>query len=100
MKYQELFSNRDEPGRIVSSTTILPSRGQERVFIAGVGTSIADLGVTRLFTEAILSDNSFKIPLPVFPVRFSELAIKDNVVIPKLGEHNQEICDNLCSRNS
>jgi crotonobetainyl-CoA:carnitine CoA-transferase CaiB-like acyl-CoA transferase len=35
-------------------------------------------------------------PVPAFPIRFSGLAFKDNVVIPKLGEHNQEIWGKLC----
>jgi crotonobetainyl-CoA:carnitine CoA-transferase CaiB-like acyl-CoA transferase len=54
----------------------------------------------KLFTEATLSDGSFKMPVPAFPIRFSELAFKDNVVIPKLGEYNQEIWGKLCDLNA
>jgi len=53
------------------------------------------LGEESLFIEATLLDSAFKMPVPAFPIRFSELAFKDNVVIPKLGEHNQEIWGKL-----
>jgi crotonobetainyl-CoA:carnitine CoA-transferase CaiB-like acyl-CoA transferase len=39
-------------------------------------------------------------PVPAFPIRFSELAFKDNVVMPKLSEHNQEIWGKLCDLNA
>ncbi len=50
----------------------------------------------KMLVEAPLSDGSFKMAVPACPIRFSEGVFRDNVAIPRLGEHNEEIWGKLC----
>ena len=50
----------------------------------------------KTLVEARLSDDSFKMAVPACPIWFSEGLSRDNVTIPRLGEHNEEIWGKLC----
>jgi crotonobetainyl-CoA:carnitine CoA-transferase CaiB-like acyl-CoA transferase len=54
----------------------------------------------KLLVEARLSDGSFEMAVPACPIRFSEGVTRDNVIIPRLGEHNEEIWGRLCGLSS
>jgi hypothetical protein len=99
VKHQYSDSNRDEPGYLVASASTPTSRGKES-FLVGVGISIADLWEREIIYRNNLIELFHQDTFSRLPCKFFELAFKYNIVIPKLGEYNQEIWDNLCSLNA
>ncbi|MBI2863499.1 MAG: CoA transferase [Chloroflexi bacterium] len=54
----------------------------------------------ELFVETISSDRTSTVITPACPVRFSGHPHADQVSIPKLGEHNDEVWGQLCGLSS
>ena len=62
-------------------------------------TEVADhpqVKAENMLIQAALSDGTFTMPVPACPIRFSQDIFTDNVTIPKLGEHNEEIWGRIC----